>query len=124
MADRNRKNTVTIYEDPSIGSVEMAEDVLADIAGLAATEVEGVASLGGNITHDKIGHIRRRNIFRGVKVDVLEGTASVRVLISIRYNYNIPETAHKVQEKVKSALEGMTGLKVADVRVSVGEVQM
>ncbi|MGI6118656.1 MAG: Asp23/Gls24 family envelope stress response protein [Bilifractor sp.] len=121
MAD---KNMVTIYDDKNKGTVAIAEDVLASIVGLAATEVEGVAALGGNITNEKIGHIRRKTIFRGVKVDVLEGVASVRAIIYIRYGYSIPDVTRQVQERVKSALENMTGLKVSDVNISVAEVVM
>lgn len=119
MAD---KYMITIYDDKKNGTVQIAEDVLASITGLAATEVEGVASLGGNITNDKIGHIRRKAIFRGVKVDVLEGVASVRIIINMKYGYSIPDVTRQVQERVKSALENMTGLEVSDVNVSVAEV--
>lgn len=119
MAD---KNMVTIYDDKNNGTVQIAEDVLASIVGLAATEIEGVASLGGNITNDRIGHIRRKAILRGVKVDVLEGVASVRIIINMNYGYSIPDVTRQVQERVKSALENMTGLEVSDVNVSVAEV--
>lgn len=117
-----KKNIFTVYDDGKLGSVLIADDVIASIAGLAATEVEGVASLGGGITHDKIGRIRRKNIFRGVAVDVLEDVISVRVIINMRYGVNIPETTHAVQERIKTMLESMTGLQVADVSVSVAEV--
>jgi uncharacterized alkaline shock family protein YloU len=119
MAD---KNMVTIYDDKKNGTVQIAEDVLASIVGLAATEIDGVASLGGNITNDKIGHIRRKAILRGVKVDVLEGVASVRIIINMNYGFSIPDVTRQVQERVKSALENMTGLEVSDVNVSVAEV--
>jgi uncharacterized alkaline shock family protein YloU len=119
MAD---KNMVIIYDDKKNGTVQIAEDVLASIVGLAATEIDGVASLGGNITNDKIGHIRRKAILRGVKVDVLEGVASVRIILHMKYGFSIPEVTRQVQERVKAALENMTGLEVADVNVSVAEV--
>lgn len=117
-----KKNIFTIYSDKENGSAQITDEVLANIAGLAATEIEGVHSLGGGITADKIGRIRKKSIFRGVQVDVLEQVASVRVIIYMRYGYNIPDTTRKVQDRVKSTLENMTGLEVADVNVSVAGV--
>ena len=117
-----KKNIFTIYSDSEHGSAQISDEVLANIAGLAATEIEGVHSLGGNITGDKIGRIRRKTIFRGVQVDVLENVVSVRVIINMKYGYNIPSTTRKVQDRVKTTLENMTGLSVADVNVSVAAV--
>ena len=117
-----RRNTYTIYDDNTVGTVQIADEVVAIIAGLAATEVDGVASMAGNITNELVGKLGMKNLSRGVKVEVLEGVVSVRLALNIRYGYNIPETSHKVQEKVKSAIENMTGLEVADVNVSISDV--
>ena len=117
-----RRNTYTIYDDNTVGTVQIADEVVAIIAGLAATEVDGVASMAGNITNELVGKLGMKNLSRGVKVEVLEGVVSVRLALNIRYGYNIPETSQKVQEKVKSAIENMTGLKVADVNVSISDV--
>ena len=116
------KNMYTIYSDETVGSAKITDEVLASIAGLAATEVDGVESLGGGITAEKIGHIRRKHIFRGAKVEVSENVASVRVIVNIRYGYNLPETTKQVQDRIKTTLENMTGLEVGDVHVSVAEV--
>ena len=117
-----RRNTYTIYDDNTVGTVQIADEVVAIIAGLAATEVDGVASMAGNITNELVGKLGMKNLSRGVKVVVLEGVVSVRLALNIRYGYNIPETSQKVQEKVKSAIENMTGLEVADVNVSISDV--
>ena len=117
-----RRNTYTIYDDNTVGTVQIADEVVAIIAGLAATEVDGVASMAGNITNELVGKLGMKNLSRGVKVEVLEGVVSVRLALNIRYGYNIPETSQKVQEKVKSAIENMTGLEVADVNVSISDV--
>ena len=117
-----RRNTYTIYDDNTVGTVQIADEVVAIIAGLAATEVDGVASMAGNITNELVGKLGMKNLSRGVKVEVLEGVVSVRLALNIRYGYNIPETGQKVQEKVKSAIENMTGLEVADVNVSISDV--
>ena len=117
-----RRNTYTIYDDNTVGTVQIADEVVAIIAGLAATEVDGVASMAGNITNELVGKLGMKNLSRGVKVEVLEGVVSVRLALNIRYGYNIPETSQKVQEKVKSGIENMTGLEVADVNVSISDV--
>ena len=109
MAD-NRK-VVKIKED-NLGEVHVADEVVAIIAGLAATEVEGVASMAGNITNELVSKLGMKNLSKGVKVEVAEKTVSVEVALNISYGYSIPEVSEKVQEKVKSAIETMTGLSV------------
>ena len=121
MAEENR-STHKLYEKDKIGEVQIADEVVAIIAGLAATEVDGVVSMAGNITNDTVGKLGMKNLSRGVKVEVLEGVVSVRLALNIRYGYSIPETCQKVQEKVKAAIENMTGLEVADVNISIAEV--
>ena len=121
MAD-NRK-VVKIKED-NLGEVHVADEVVAIIAGLAATEVEGVASMAGNITNELVSKLGMKNLYKGVKVEVAEKTVSVEVALNISYGYSIPEVSEKVQEKVKSAIETMTGLSVAIVNVRIATVDM
>lgn len=98
--------------------------MVAIIAALAATEVEGVASMAGNITNELISRLGMKNLSKGVKVDVLEGVVTVSLALNMKYNYSIMDVSAKVQEKVKSAVENMTGLEVADVNVKVAGVEM
>ena len=121
MAD-NRK-VVKIKED-NLGEVHVADEVVAIIAGLAATEVEGVACMAGNITNELVSKLGMKNLSKGVKVEVAEKTVSVEVALNISYGYSIPEVSEKVQEKVKSAIETMTGLSVAIVNVRIATVDM
>ena len=121
MAD-NRK-VVKIKED-NLGEVHVADEVVAIIAGLAATEVEGVASMAGNITNELVSKLGMKNLSKGVKVEVAEKTVSVEVALNISYGYSIPEVSEKVQEKVKSAIGTMTGLSVAIVNVRIATVDM
>ena len=124
--NKNTKNnnTYTIYDDETVGTVQIADEVVAIIAGLAATEVEGVASIAGNITNELIGKLGMKKLQRGVKVEVAEGVVSVDLDINIKYGYSIPKARAVVQEKVKSAIENMTGLEVADVNVNIADVDM
>ncbi len=121
---KDERNSYTIQNDTSMGEVKIADEVVAIIAALAATEVEGVASMAGNITNELISKLGMKNLSKGVKVDVLEGVVTVSLALNMKYNYSIMDVSAKVQEKVKSAVENMTGLEVADVNVKVAGVEM
>ena len=104
-----KRNTYTIYDDEGIGTVQIADEVVAIIAGLAATEVDGVASMAGNITNELVSKLGMKNLSKGVKVDVLDGVVCVDLALNLKYGYEIPATCKNVQEKVKTAIENMTG---------------
>ena len=119
-----KRTTYKIQDLGGIGEVQIADEVVAIIAGLAATEVDGVASMAGNITNELVSKLGMKNLSKGVKVEVAEETVSVEVALNISYGYSIPEVSEKVQEKVKSAIETMTGLSVAIVNVRIATVDM
>lgn len=121
---KDERNTYTIQNDPNAGEVQIADEVVAIIAALAATEVEGVASMAGNIKNKMISKLGMKNLSKGVKVDVLEGVVTVALALNMEYNHSIVEVSAKVQEKVKAAIENMTGLDVADVNIKVAGVVM
>ena len=123
MSEQNLKDNEQIYET-KIGEVQIADEVVTIIAGLAATEVEGVVSLAGNITNDKVSKKGIKNLAKGVKVDVLQGSVSVEVSMLMKYGYSLPGVTQKVQDKVKTAIENMTGLQVTDVNVRVVGVEI
>ena len=113
-----------IKED-GLGEVQIAEEVITIIAGLAATEVEGVCSMGGNITKELVSRLGMKNLSKGVRVEVTEeGKIEVFVTINIAYGYAIPAVSGNVQEKVKAAIENMTGLEVYGVNVRIADVDM
>lgn len=117
-------HTLKIDNEEKFGEVRIADEVVAIIAGLAATEVDGVASMAGNITYDLVSKLGMKNLSRGVKVTVLENVVTVDLNLNIEYGKNILETSKKVQEKVKSSIENMTGLEVADVNIHIASVDM
>ena len=121
---KDERNIYTIQNDAGKGEVKIADEVVAIIAALAATEVEGVASMAGNITNELICRLGMKNLSKGVKVDVLEGVVTVSLTLNLKYNYSVVEVSGKVQEKVKNAIENMTGLEVADVNIKVAGVEM
>ena len=124
MTEAENRSTHKVYEKEKIGEVQIAAEVVAIIAGLAATEVEGVDSMAGNITNELVGKLGMRNLSKGVKVDVTEEHVSVDLSLNLKYGYNIPEVCEKVQERVKTAIENMTGLSVLDVNIKIAGVNM
>ena len=121
---KEERNTYTIQADESLGEVKIADEVVAKIAGLAAMEVEGVASMAGNATRELISKLGMKSLSKGVKVDVLEGVVTVSLSLNLKYGYSIKDITTKVQEKVKAAIENMTGLEVADVNIRVAGVDV
>ena len=124
MAAETERTSHKVYEKDTIGEVQIADEVVAIIAGLAATEVEGVDSMAGNVTNELVSRLGMKNLSKGVKVDVLEGIVTVSLALNLKYNYSIVEVSARVQEKVKNAIENMTGLEVADVNIKVAGVEM
>lgn len=124
MAEAENRNTHKVYEKDKIGEVQIADDVVAIIAGLAATEVEGVDSMAGNITNELVAKLGMKNLSMGVKIELTEEHVSVELSLNIKYGYSIPTVSEKVQEKVKNAIENMTGLSVLDVNIRIAGVAM
>ena len=124
MAEAENRNTHKVYEKDTIGEVQIADEVVAIIAGLAATEVEGVDSMAGNITNGLVSKLGMKNLSKGVKVEVTEEHVSVDLSLNIKYGYSIPSVSEKVQDKVKSAIENMTGLNVLDANIRIAGVNM
>jgi uncharacterized alkaline shock family protein YloU len=118
----NRK-IIQIKSD-QLGEVKIAEEVVAIVAGLAATEVDGVSSMAGNITNEIVSRLGMRNLSKGIEIEVENDEIKVSVAINIAYGYNIPDVSAKVQDKISSAIENMTGLHVAEVNVKIASVDM
>lgn len=106
-------------EISSIGEVMIADDVIATIAGLAATEAEGVSAMQGNVTNELVGKLGMKNLTKGVRIKVTEDGVSVELSIQMRYGYSIPKTCKAIQEKVKNAIENMVGLPVKGINVHI-----
>ena len=117
------RKTFNIKSDQS-GEVKIADEVVAIIAGLATTEVEGVASMAGNITNEIVSKLGMKNLSKGIMVEVMDGEVKVDVAINIDYGFSIPEVSAKVQDRIKSTIENMTGLNVAVVNVRIASVDM
>ena len=116
--------TYTISKDGEIGTVKIADEIVAIIAGLAATEVKGVSSMAGNITNELVAKMGIKNLSKGVRVDVLDNCVTVDLSLNIDYGFSIPEVSKAVQERVKNAIQNMTGMEVTDVNIRIAGVDM
>lgn len=113
-----------VKENVNCGTVKIANDVVANIAGLAASEVEGVFGTAGNVSNEILSSLGIRNMTKGVKVEVTDKDVKVDIAIIVEYGNNIPKVSAKVQEKVKQAIETMTGLNVTDINVRIAGVNI
>jgi len=101
------------------GNIRIADDVVGVIAGIAATEIEGVASMSGGFVGGISEMLGKKSPGRGVRVEVGEKQAAIDLYLVVEYGVRIPEVSEKVQESVKKAVESMTGLDVVEVNVHV-----
>lgn len=110
--------------DIKIGNISIADDVVASIAGIAATEVKGVSKLNGNISKELIGKLGKKNLANGVKIGIEEGNVTCDISLEIEYGNSIKKVSEEVQAKVKQAIENMTGLNVSVVNVAVSGIKL
>ena len=112
-------------DDIDLGTVRIADDVVATIATYAAKEIEGVAGMSGNSTSNFLSRAGvKMPETKGVKVTVDNGNVDVDVSVILDYGYNIPATSSKIQARVKSSIENMTGLNVTDVNVRIAGINV
>ena len=123
--NKNEMNEELIEKEEHIDSgVEISDDVVAVIAGIAVADVQGVAGMAkgfaGGLTEAFSG---KKNLAKGIKVDVNEGKAKIDVNIIVEYGTRIPDVAFEIQSRVKKSVKEMTGLEVDAVNVHVQGVQ-
>jgi uncharacterized alkaline shock family protein YloU len=106
-------------EATEAGSVHIANDVVEVIAGFAATEVPGVAGMSGGLVGGITELLGRKNLAKGVKVDISNGVATLDLYLAVEFGTRIPDVAFAVQQRVKHAIESMTGLAVREVNIHV-----
>lgn len=124
MEKDSKRNTYVLQDNENCGAVQIADDVVAMIAGLAATEVDGVSAMAGNITNELMSKVGVKNLAKGVHVEVFGKRVTVDLSVTMGYGYNIPATCQKVQIKVKNAIENMTGLTVEYVNIRIAGVSI
>ena len=124
MEKETDKSAVVLKAEENTGVVQIADDVVAMIASLATTEVEGVSSMAGNITNELISKLGMKKLTKGVRVNVQNGIVNVDLALTMEYGYNLPATCQMVQNKVKAAIENMTGLTCTDVNIRIAGVRV
>ena len=115
----NEENIIETTEENSVGAIRIASDVVATIASMAAAEIPGVAGMSGGITSGLAQMLGRKQMTKGVKVDVSESDAALDIYIIVKYGVAIGDVAKQVQEGVKATVESMTGLVCKEVNVHV-----
>lgn len=120
--ENKERDTHVICDESLLGEVKIADEVLAVIAGIAATEVEGVDSMVGGWRGEIISRLGVKNLSKGVRLAVDGKQLSVDLTLNIKYGYSIPEVSAKVQDKVSQTLESMTELEVTDINIKIAGV--
>ena len=116
------EKNIQIEGNKSFGDVVIANEVLAIIAGIAATEVDGVHSMDGGWSGEFISKLGIKDLARGVKVQVKEGEVKVDLSLNMEYGYAIPKVSDLVQDKVSASINNMTGLNVSEVNIRISGV--
>lgn len=122
--EKETGSSTLLKEEDKVGVVQIADGVVAMIAALAATEVEGVSCMAGNITNEMISRVGVKKLAKCVRVAVSERRVKVDLALTMEYGYGIPATCHQVQAKVKAAIENMTGLDCSDVNIRIAGVKV
>ena len=118
----SQRTTYIEHDNSDLGEVQISNDVLAVISAMAAMEVDGVVAMAGNITAELVSKLGMKKLSKGVRVDVVDNTVMVDLSIILRINENIVTISKKVQDKVKTTVENMTGTEVANVNVNIASV--
>ncbi len=111
-----------VSRSDELGSIHISEEVLAVIAAAAVLEVEGIGGLAANLGTDLAELLGKKNLSRGIHIQVEDGNVTVDLSILVKYGYTIPDVARAVQEAVAGSIEATSGLTVAAVNVNVGGV--
>ena len=122
MEQNVERATLVVYEKDEHGQIVIADEVVAIIAGIAATEVKGVDSMYGGWSGEIISRMGIRDLAKGVSINIEDGHVSVKLSLNVKYGYSIPDVSRNVQDKVASAIESMTGLRVLDVNIRIAGV--
>lgn len=122
--EMEKGEALTEVNETEVNGIKIAEDVVAKIAGIAASEVKGVFSMNGGIAGGISEMFGKKSFSKGVKAQVTEKDATLDLYIIVEYGSRIPDIAFEIQNKVKTAVENMTGLKVLEVNIHVQGVNL
>lgn len=115
----NNETKVMVGEN---GTITYSSDVIATIAGVAATEIDGVVSLSGGIAGGLAELLGKKNVTNGIKVELLDKEAKLSLYVNIKHGAILADVAEKLQQEVKHSVEMMTGLSVSEVNVYIQSI--
>ena len=118
----SQKNIYKIYDNSELGQVQINNEVIAVIAAMAAMEVDGVVSVAGGITTENVAKAGAKKLSQAVRIDVADGAVMLDISIVLKMNESILEISKKVQDKIKTTIENMTCMEVANVNVNIANV--
>ena len=113
-----------VVNETEVNGIKISDDVVAKIAGIAASEVKGVSSMNGGFAGGISEVFGKKNFAKGVKVQVGDKEVLIDLFVTVEYGCRIPDIAWEIQNKVKTAVESMTGLSVVEVNIHVQSVNM
>lgn len=117
------QNILEMEGNSGLGKIEIAPEVIEVIAGIAASEVEGIAQMRGNFATGVVERLGKKNHGKGVKVELTEEGIIVDIYCTMKFGVSIPVVAQKVQDNIRQALLNMTALEASEVNVHVVAIQ-
>lgn len=120
----SEQSMLNVSDDPGLGKVEIAPDVIEVITGIAASEVEGISSMRGSFASDVVERFGKKSHSKGVKVELTENEIIIDLYVVIDFGVSIPKVAEKLQTNIRQTLKNMTALEVNEVNVHVVGIQM
>ncbi|WP_042145869.1 Asp23/Gls24 family envelope stress response protein [Paucisalibacillus sp. EB02] len=121
MADQS---LVNMSENTGLGKVEIAPEVIEVIAGIAASEVEGLANMRGNFATGVVERFGKKSHSKGVKVELTDEGILIDLFVVLEFGVSIPEVAQKIQANIRQTLKNMTSLEISEVNIHVVGLQM
>lgn len=120
----SEKQLLNVTAGSTLGNIEIAPEVIEVIAGIAVSEVAGVASMRGNFASGVVERLGKKNHGKGVKVELTEEGILIEAYVVMDYGISIPDTAQKIQDNTRQALKNMTALEIKEINVHIVGIQM
>ncbi|MGP4074365.1 Asp23/Gls24 family envelope stress response protein [Halobacillus sp. K22] len=120
----SEKQLLNVTDGSTLGNIEIAPEVIEVIAGIAVSEVAGVASMRGNFASGVVERLGKKDHGKGVKVELTEGGILIDAYVVMDYGISIPDTAQKIQDNTRQALKNMTALEINEINVHIVGVQI
>ncbi|WP_164668651.1 Asp23/Gls24 family envelope stress response protein [Virgibacillus doumboii] len=113
-----------VSDDESLGKVEIAPEVIEVMAGIAASEVEGLSSMRGNFATGVVERFGKKSHSKGVKVELTDNGILIDLFVVLNFGVSIPKVAQQLQDNIRQTIKNMTALEIAEINVHVVGIQM